>query len=70
MSLDDASALDVLSAARRAAQFVEGLREEDFLQDYKTQSAVMPNCCSSARQRNDCHVIIASSTPRSIGRAS
>jgi len=41
MSPDDASALDVLNAARRASQFIAGLTEDDFLRDVKTQSAVI-----------------------------
>lgn len=41
MSRDDVYALDMLIAARRAKSFAEGLSEEEFGSDIKTQSAVL-----------------------------
>ena len=41
MSRDDAHLLDVLEAARRGLVFVEGMSEAAFLNDIKTQSAVL-----------------------------
>lgn len=41
MSRDDAHVLDMLEAARRAETFVEGMTEAAFLDDIKTQSAVL-----------------------------
>ncbi|HEY5616962.1 MAG TPA: HepT-like ribonuclease domain-containing protein [Vicinamibacterales bacterium] len=41
MSRDDAHVLDILTAARRAETFVEGMTDAAFLDDIKTQSAVL-----------------------------
>lgn len=41
MSRDDATVLDMLKAARLAVEFKEGIDEATFLDDPKTQSAVL-----------------------------
>ena len=41
MHLDDAAVLDILNAARSAIRFAEGISRSAFLDDEKTQSAVM-----------------------------
>lgn len=41
MQRDDATLLDLLKAARLAILFKEGLDEQAFLQDLKTQSAIL-----------------------------
>ena len=41
MSQDEIILLDIIRAASLAVNFKEGLDEEDFLQDLKTQSAVL-----------------------------
>lgn len=41
MSRDDATALDILTAARRALQFASGLTRQQLAGDLKTQSAVL-----------------------------
>lgn len=41
MSRDDAHVLDMLEAARRARSFIEGTTDAAFLDDIKTQSAVL-----------------------------
>jgi len=41
MNPDDATVLDILTAARRAIRFAEGISQSGFLDDEKTQSAVI-----------------------------
>ena len=41
MSRDDGTLLDILTAARLALEFREGATRDDFLQDQKTQAAVL-----------------------------
>lgn len=41
MSRDPTTILDVVRAARLAADFVQGMDQEAFLKDRKTQSAVL-----------------------------
>lgn len=41
MSRDEAHVLDILEAARRALAFVAGMTDRQFLNDLKTQSAVL-----------------------------
>lgn len=41
MSRDDGHVLDLLEAARRALSFAAGMSESQFLNDLKTQSAVL-----------------------------
>ena len=41
MNPDDATVLDILTAARRAIRFAEGVGLPEFLEDEKTQSAVI-----------------------------
>jgi uncharacterized protein with HEPN domain len=41
MSKDDATLLDMLTAARRAAQFASGLTRDQLGDDLKTQSAIL-----------------------------
>ena len=41
MARDDATILDILKAARLACDFVGGLDKDSFLQDFKTQPAVL-----------------------------
>jgi uncharacterized protein with HEPN domain len=41
MHLDDAAILDILNAARSAIRFAEGISRSAFLDDEKTQSAVI-----------------------------
>ncbi len=41
MSRDKATLLDIASAATRILSFIDGLTREDFLEDTKTQSAVL-----------------------------
>jgi uncharacterized protein with HEPN domain len=41
MHADDATVLDILNAARRAVCFAEGIDKSQFLDDEKTQSAVI-----------------------------
>lgn len=41
MSRDDATLLDMATAARKAVEFCEGTGRDDFLADEKTQSAVL-----------------------------
>jgi uncharacterized protein with HEPN domain len=41
MPRDDAHVLDILEAARRATSFVSGMSDTEFLNDIKTQSAVL-----------------------------
>ena len=41
MSRDDATLLDILKAARLAAEFTTGMDKDGFLQDLKTQSATL-----------------------------
>ncbi|MBI3491737.1 MAG: DUF86 domain-containing protein [Acidobacteria bacterium] len=41
MSRDDAVALDMLTAARRAVEFASGLTEDELGTDFKTQSALL-----------------------------
>lgn len=41
MGRDEGILLDIARAARAVLAFVEGLRKEEFLEDYKTQSAVL-----------------------------
>lgn len=41
MSRDDATLLDMLTAARRAAQFASGLTRDQLRDDLKTQSAIL-----------------------------
>jgi len=41
MSQDEVILLDIIRAARLAVDFKKGLDKEDFLQDLKTQSAVL-----------------------------
>lgn len=41
MSRDDATLLDILSAARRALSFKRGIRKRSFMRDEKSQSAIV-----------------------------
>jgi uncharacterized protein with HEPN domain len=41
MSRDDATILDILTAARRAVAFKRGIRKRSFMRDEKTQSSVV-----------------------------
>ena len=41
MSQDDVILLDIIHAARLAVEFKQGLDKDEFLQDIKTQSAVL-----------------------------
>ncbi len=41
MSRDDTTILDILNACRRVGDFLSGLNRDAFLQDHKTQSAVL-----------------------------
>ncbi len=41
MSRDESTLLDIVKAARAIVTFVQGLTKEHFLQDMKTQSAVL-----------------------------
>jgi len=41
MSRDDATLLDILSAARRALAFKRGLRGRNFMRDEESQSAIV-----------------------------
>jgi len=41
MGRDESTLLDIAKAARAILTFVQGLQKEDFLEDFKTQSAVL-----------------------------
>jgi uncharacterized protein with HEPN domain len=41
MQRDEATLLDIATAARLVQAFTQGLEKETFLKDYKTQSAVL-----------------------------
>lgn len=41
MGRDESTLLDISRAARAILTFVQGLQKEDFLKDFKTQSAVL-----------------------------
>jgi uncharacterized protein with HEPN domain len=41
MGRDEGTLLDIAKAARAILTFVQGLQKEDFLEDFKTQSAVL-----------------------------
>lgn len=41
MQRDESTLLDIARAARSVQTFIQGLDKENFLQDYKTQSAVL-----------------------------
>ena len=41
MCRDDATVLDIISAARRVGEFVQGMEKSAFMEDVRTQSAVL-----------------------------
>lgn len=41
MERDEGTLLDIAKAARAVLAFIEGLQQEQFLEDFKTQSAVL-----------------------------
>jgi uncharacterized protein with HEPN domain len=54
MSRDEATLLDIERSAQLIIEFTRGMDGEDFLDDVKTQSAVLPNYLFWGKRSSDC----------------
>ena len=63
MSSDEIVVLDVIHAARLAIEFKQDMDKAEFLEDIKTQSAILHQLMVMGKRSSDCHQSIGMSIP-------